>query len=425
MVISSGIKKLCGAGMNIVVVGTSNSVMGNNGFIKSLALEHDVTQLSSGRTPFYSCLKTIMINKDLIESADLLILDHYINDVNFYGNQLSFEYRDHLKEFYNYLSALNVEIINLMFPIADLDEQEGAAFYSFTKVLCQKHEISVLDLNLFEIEDDFYIDNIHLNHDVSYALGLALNSYLSSCTWEKPSGGACEQTPFTVLSERDIDLSNIAKIGQFSNSLMELEYLELEKEVTVARPEEDKLIAIGFLRDEKNLEGLSGIRVNGKEYGFEGGGYFMEAMDEDIKGSLTISPLSGFHDVDNLMGRGRSKGEFNYCYLSELMFFNKAIEAHCQPAQRIAKEIRIDSFIPIATRLSLIKQSSPLQKFKPKTIDKLRDVALSMESKDLEIARDMLLLATLQRKDGEFINNKLAQYEKLVDQSIFKMGDKS
>lgn len=38
--------------MKIVVLGTSNPVMGNKGFLQLLSISHEVIQLSSGRVPF-------------------------------------------------------------------------------------------------------------------------------------------------------------------------------------------------------------------------------------------------------------------------------------------------------------------------------------------------------------------------------------
>ncbi|MDN2664389.1 hypothetical protein OW492_13515 [Psychromonas sp. 14N.309.X.WAT.B.A12] len=118
--------------MKIIIVGTSNSVMGNKGFIESLRIDNEVIQLSSGRTPFLCTLKTIMLNQKLIESSDILIIDHYINDINFYVLEKGPDYIKMVKDFYIYLSSLNVNVLNLMFPILGLKSRKA---YNFMKKL--------------------------------------------------------------------------------------------------------------------------------------------------------------------------------------------------------------------------------------------------------------------------------------------------
>lgn len=49
-------------------------------------------------------------------------------------------------------------------------------------------------------------------------------------------------------------------------------------------------------------------------------------------------------------------------------------------------------------------------KLKPKTIDAIRDLAVSVESKDLELAQDLMLLAHKSRPKGSFIKRKLDDY---------------
>ncbi|WP_136483248.1 hypothetical protein [Vibrio sp. H11] len=400
--------------MKIFVVGTSNSVMGNKGYIEALRLEHDVVQLSSGRTPFYSCMKTIVNHKDEIESSDLLIIDHYINDVNFYGSLLGEPYKEHLKLFYSYLSALNVNILNLMFPIQDLEQRESIDLYHQTKSLCEQHSISVLDLNKFNIPKEFYSDLIHLTHDVSYALGLSLNKGLSKVDFDNVDFGTVSDFPFYSLSASKIP-NNRNKSCTFKNSLICVEYLKLEHEITVHVPKGHKLIALGLLLD-KTMNGRSGFELNDEQSGVSGGGYFLETVEQTVCGDFTISPLSGYHEVRNMMGRGISKGLFTYFYIVDFLFFDTERNMEFNSAIRKSYNIDISQFISLSNKFVAIGNREPsFPKISPKSVNKLRELALSLEVEDLKIARDLMLLANLARPDGPVIKTKLAEYEKALN----------
>ena len=185
--------------MKIVILGTSNSVMGGNGFIKALMLDHEVIQLSSGRVPFFYHIKTIQNNKALIESSDLLLIDHYINDVNFYSEAIGEVYNELCKDFYTFLSSINTRIINVLFPIRDLKERDTLIYYKQIKHLSILHSVSVLDLNEAPFSKHHFSDNIHITHDTSYAFGIVLGKeLLHSDLGKKPGEGYCENMPFKM-----------------------------------------------------------------------------------------------------------------------------------------------------------------------------------------------------------------------------------
>ncbi len=401
--------------MKIIVVGTSNSVIGGKGYIEALRLEHEVVQLSSGRTPFYSCMKTILNHKSEIENSDLLIIDHYINDVYFYGAPLGDSYRKHLDLFYSYLSSLNVNILNLMFPIQDFEQIKAIDIYHQTKSLCDKYAISVLDLNEFDVPKEFYRDLIHLTHDVSYALGLSLNKGFSKFDFESVDFGSVSNFPFYSLNASDLP-KNRNESGNFKNSLISVDYLKLEHELTVHVPEEHELIALGLLTD-KTVDGCSGFILNNEGMGVSGGGYFLETVEKNVCGNFTISPLFGENEVRNMMGRGVSKGLFSYCYIVDFFLLDTGKKMECISAKRKQYRIDISEFSILAKKfLSMGNKNSDFPKLAPKSINKLRDFALSLGAEDLQVSRDLMLLAHLARPTGSVIKKKLAEYEKALNE---------
>lgn len=58
-----------------------------------------------------------------------------------------------------------------------------------------------------------------------------------------------------------------------------------------------------------------------------------------------------------------------------------------------------------------------LPKLSPKTVNTLRDMAVKIEPKDLEVAKELMFLAHLARPNGSFIKNKLDRYRKILNVS--------
>ncbi|MDN2664390.1 hypothetical protein OW492_13520 [Psychromonas sp. 14N.309.X.WAT.B.A12] len=268
-----------------------------------------------------------------------------------------------------------------------------------------------MDLNKEEIPRNFFKDHIHLNHNVSYALGLSLRKALSEINWEKPYGGTCNSNPFSILTAKDIANTDNG-LSNFSNSLISLTFLKFQKTITLQRNENDSLICIGYLSD-KRISGRSGVTINEYEYAFSGPGYYMETIDNEIKGNVTLSPISGHKTVPNLMGRGISKGNFNYCYISELVFYNHNTNIDVTPSiKKENRKIQVNDFISIARRINTKDHNSNIDmQISPKSLDKLIDIAVSFEKEDLKLAKNLMYMANLLRPNGTVIKKKLLQYE--------------
>lgn len=400
--------------MKIVLIGTSNSVMGGNGFIKALRLDHEVIQLSSGRVPFFYHIKTIENNKKLVESADLLLLDHYINDLNFYVEALGPTYVQLCEDFYTLLSSINTRILNIFFPIRNIQERSTIDYYERVKQLSNLHSLSILDLNEVTFSEFHFKDNIHLSHDASYAFGLVLGKeLLLSDIGEKPAGGYCHNMPFKVVNISAMKDGN--NIKSFSNSLMSINYLEVENKFIVNVPNSAKLLSLGYLR-MKNQAGNSGVIINGHQLGLRGTGYFHECIDVELFGTLDVSPILDKNlTVTNLMGRGETKGDFSYCYLTEFFFYDKSSSFQIKNPIRSSFIIRLPNLIDVVDRVCVKDESFKLPKLKPKTIDLIRKLAISQENDDIEVAFDLMKLAKLARPTGSVIKEKLKQYQYKLD----------
>lgn len=397
--------------MKIIVVGTSNSVIGNKGFIQSLRLQHEVIQLSCGRVPFFYHLKTLIKNRELVENCDLLILDHYINDVNVYRGILSDEYQHLCEEFYRFLSTLNVNIVNVFFPVIGLRDYKFNSFYDTVLELCRLNSISVIDLNELNFSKGHFKDKIHLSHRTSYFFGIILGGVLASHEYRlkknRPSGGQCKNNPFSIVNIPEV----VGNSTEFKNDLIHIEYADIEKDFCIKCDIKQKLLGIGYFR-LKGAEGSSACIINDKhKIAFSGYGYFFEALDFDVHGDVVISPFfSETGCLDTLMTRGKVDGPFKYLYLVDLLFYNGERLKYIA-ADRMVFDLDVSNLIELS---NVFDRFYAFPSLSAKSIDLIRDVAVRMEVEDTGIARELMLLASIARPNGPFIKKKLEEYNLLT-----------
>ena len=210
----------------IYVIGISNSVIGIKGYIAALRKEHDVVNRSCGRNPFLFHIAHILQNREVIEKCDLLIIDHYGNDANYYGGIPSFNYDERLEDLYFLLSTLNVDVINILFPRIKVNYKEIKG-----KVISKscKYGISYIDLDEAGISRRHYIDSFHINRSASYIFGMHLSRFVSSISHAPPSGGRLDSFPARLVLARDLFAPS--EIKAFSNSMCNIEFAPLSYDV--------------------------------------------------------------------------------------------------------------------------------------------------------------------------------------------------
>lgn len=391
--------------MKIVVVGTSNSVVGASGFIETLRHDHEVVNISSGRAPFYKHVKTLTNNRALIEAADLLIIDHYVNDISFYYKNLGDRYVAQCEDFYALLSTINTRILNILFPIKGIMRYEDSVFYyGFIKDISRKYGIPLLDLNSFRFKPYQYMDRLHLKHDVSYLFGMLLSKELMTTDLgEKPSGGRLDGTPFRLVNVGDV--VGAERLTHFENSLLSVDYLDLRDDLHVSAPAGSRLISLGYL-NPKTAGSISACRVNGRLVGLSGNGYFHESLEFDVFGDVHLSPLLGEEaECVNLMGRGTARGRFDHCYLTELMFYDEGVETQYSSARRPPLDIRVSQLGEAADRL--VKEE--VYGMQQETFGFLRMAALSKEANDPQTSSDLLRLLLLINPNKPLLKTKLEE----------------
>jgi hypothetical protein len=454
---------------DITIIGTSNSIMGRNGYIKALETYHNINNFSLGRCPFYMHIKTIIENKKEIENGDILIIDHLSNP--FYDSAPYFD-KD-LELFYDYLASLNTNIIILSMPYINANTVLKKT--ALAKELAKKRKLTFVDLNSIKIDHSLFKDQGHLNLFSSYLMGIWLLIIIDNFK-TKVFGGKFEGGFEVIKPDSRTEI--------FKNSLLERKYLDLTNSKSVTFKSNGRLASVEFLAN-----GISTFSINSNSFHVKNEielvchEPFMKKII--INNNLILNNKSRItHPVfkdrinNHLMKETSFKficfvvklEKYNFVYAKERKEFkidynvlekwmDQCLKLSVNPSNNIIdnviNEIRdlAISFetenLTVAYKLmnitNKLRPNGPLIKrklleydnilnekkqnhdkqnitnhflLKDKTINTIRDLAINYENSDLELAHDLMLIAHKARPTGPFIKQKLEEYKKIIDSKI-------
>lgn len=315
--------------MRIFVLGTSNSVM-TEGYVKALKLKHEVINFSLGRVPCIYHIKVVLEKRKEIENCDILIVEHYINDINHYIKVFGEVHFDYCKDLYEILSCLNVNIINLFYPILGINEHQNNRFYKELLNLSDYYDLETVDLNKLYNEPKYFKDKLHLREDLSFVFGYQLSDILNELPWKTPVGGALIESAYTFLSAKELNIGCENTIKKYTNSLISIDFLDLKNDFYLKMPEASYLVAIGYF---KSREECSGLVINNSIIVLSRDGYLVELLDKNINcnSALKIKPLLLKGSYYSLGNRQCITGDFSGAKIVDLIFKtmtkNKVIDA--------------------------------------------------------------------------------------------------
>lgn len=311
--------------MKIAIIGTSNSVM-QGGYVKALESRHEVHNLSVGRVAVTYHIKTVLGQASMLSECNLVIIDHYINDVNTYLPRVE-NYRQHTEALYAHLAALGVPVLNVFFPISDLQSRKDAHYLEFITSRSQQYGFSVIDFNIWPFSNESYQDELHLHREVSFALGVYLSEIIPKLAMKQPVPFSKPITEYkTITADQLANKNNLTKT-RFSNSLINIDYVKLNGALNIPVPEslEHKpwqAISIGYFNTEDTI---SCAELVSGSYSFPfcagGDGYFHELLDHGmiITPQAWIKPGESGKNYPALMGRyacttpTKNSSAFNVC----------------------------------------------------------------------------------------------------------------
>ena len=302
--------------MKIFVIGTSNSVMRGN-YASALKEKHEVINLSVGRTPVIMHLKMIMEKKEEIEQGDVLIIDHYINDMMYYAAAYKEDYWLYVEDLYKLLASLNINVINLLFPIRGYKQHHDFGHYQKIIELGKEYKLSRLDLNKSGFLWDDYTDYTHLKNSKSYEFGLWLGAELSQQSWAKPRDGKILETPYTFVHFQNLNTNR--PVRNFCNSLVNINFIRITETIEVDTQGLGELIGFSYFRTNNSCDG---IWLNERPIVTSNNGYFVDLFDEKFlpTAKLVIRPMleqGGFYSPNNFE---YVEGQFEGAKLVELIF---------------------------------------------------------------------------------------------------------
>ncbi|MDV2857233.1 hypothetical protein [Oceanimonas sp. CAM02] len=305
--------------MNIVVIGASNSAMHSN-YVDALKLRHKVNNLSSGRNPIHYYIKTLIENHNLLKACDLIIIDHVVNDINFYLNKtkdLGVEYKTHIENFYSLITHLNKPTINILFPILSIKNEDYSNRYRYFSELSESLGITYLDLSRVKFNENDFIDKYHIKRERSFTLGLYLLNTINIFLEYQKSDNHDHHDYFASNFYNLVTAKDICseKVNEFKNSLLKLKYINgeyfnlIDTEInTITKTDsENSIISFGYFneKDQLNCFEIKTKRNDNLIYTVNGKGYYHEMLDRYIP----VENLSGIHPLSKkkseqlLMGR--------------------------------------------------------------------------------------------------------------------------
>lgn len=396
----------------IGVIGTSNSVMISN-YIDALKIDFEVVNFSSGRVPVFYHIRTLLSFQAEISSCDYIIIDHYINDYNFYSNKLGADYIKHIENFYLMLSGLNIPIVNMLFPIFRIDND--TCYYKDVLRLSNEYGFHSLNLNDYDFQKEHFSDSVHLIKEVSFFIGLELSNYLTNNDLDVVSHiNLSEEPNYYIVSAKDISTQTTAQLFSFKNSLMSFDYIEVGSNIRIDIRKESVLVSIGYYNPERNA--AYGISIDEHSYVLSGVKYFHEAiLSESTASTIRLGPLAQEDKAESLMGRETMQGKelFFSANIVELLMFtntfsqNKIKSAHTKIDLDL--NIRLKGLFPVNSRL--IAEAD---------IDIIRDAATEIGERDLDLSLDLIRIAKRTRPRGPFIIKKYNELSLLKDTKSIK-----
>lgn len=388
--------------MKIYIIGTSNSIMGRNGFIKSLSMVFDVESNSVGRAPIFMHISEVLRARDEIEKCDFLLIDH-ISNYSFF-DELGSDYIKHLENFYRILSTLNTYVIILGFPLLN-SNVTYENYLKESKKIAAKNQLEFVDLSFMSGHPNMFIDNAHINKKASFMLGLILNTALKRNTLEcKPVKGEIFSQPYETRRPKQLSGS---ETETFSTSILKKEYLEIDADLVVNTDENKILLALGYI-----CTGVSGFNLNGTNYIYSDKGYFFEAFSKKINhcGVLrfsTISPL--IESFQHMMPRPNfafKPEEITKFKLVSLFFFDEEVKLKVTPSNK--NNLDFSSTISTAFQYLLEQELIVNQD----VVESIKNLAFEKQTVNPKLSLEILKLAKEYRPNGPAINSAINDLKK-------------
>ena len=295
--------------MKIAILGTSNSVMAR-AYVDALRQEHDVLNFSIGRVPAVFHIKTILSAAEKLAKCDVILLDHYVNDINTYLLRAS-NYLQHVESLYALLGRIGRPVLNILFPISDLAMRAESWYVEYVEKLSCSSGFSYVNLNQCSFSFSSFQDELHLKREISYAFGIYLLGCIENTKYQPPNITRETLLDYRLISARSVAKANHKNCELFSNSLVNLKYLPVNSSVVICDTNNDEAqlwhaISIGYFNKTDDVSGAQFVtRGATVPFSVGGQGYFHELLPAGVIATdeLQLVPVKMGESYPSLMGR--------------------------------------------------------------------------------------------------------------------------
>lgn len=338
--------------MNIVIIGASNSIIGEKGYLLALRSSYNVVNLSGGDIPIGFTISKLLQHKDVIARADWVILDHSISDRAIYHPRLGKAYLDQIDEAYQLATQINPNVISLAFPVLRDTAGDHDYLAALTRI-CQRHAVKLISFQGVVTDRRAYEDPLHVHCETSFLMGDFLAGHIATLAQSADKSRA-RPTPYHRVS--GATLAPGSAVRRFESGLGTADYVQIDRPIEIVCEHMQSLVYIEYivLRDEARYLACA---INGRANFFGGlditGDVIMAAPSK----RFVLEPVSGDAPLTlTHSDRHSVPGPFAHMNLVSVLFRK---EGHPVPEPTIDTHSAADiDFSQFTQALSMLGDSS-------------------------------------------------------------------
>ncbi len=228
--------------MKIIIIGASNSIIGEKGYIYPLRRSHVVTNLSGSDIPIAFTISKLLQHENEIAGADWVVLDHSISDRAVYYPRLGQKYLDQIDEAYRLTAQINPNVISLVFPMlrdTDSDRNYLAALIRIS----QKRGVTMADFQGLITDRRVFEDPLHVHCEASCLIGEFLENVIPDLE-RSLDGDDPNPTPYLRVPGA---AAASGAVHQFESSFSSADYIQIDSPIEFAFEQMQRLTYIEYI----------------------------------------------------------------------------------------------------------------------------------------------------------------------------------
>ncbi len=410
--------------MKICLLGGSNSVM-KMGFNFGLCRDNDI-QLALGVSSSIQNIHALVKNKDDVDACDIIVTESNVNDfhnINIIKLDKNLVF-DNIASLYDELYRTGKTVVSVIIPVR-INPNNVQSLTLFDEVntlhrkLCKKYGFYLVDIqddfsDLISDESNAKIimkDTRHPLDSFMYMLGVNLREFLETKV-QHSSRTSVESNFFTKddFPHSEKSTKENSKFKRVTNKLSKNESIDETR---------------GYLCGiETWCDGISQIKI------YNDTRTVIKVFNSSLQFNEISCPNLTHFSIESHIGKAVKVTEpcvyinesehIKHFVLITSMLFKKHNNKHLNIDINYINDI--SHIIPNKwPHISSVIKSSDVKSlyFDSNTINALRDSSFLLENVNLELAYQLMKLAKEMRPNGPFINKKLKEYEKKLNNQSF------